>query len=247
MGTSQSSKGSKNKSPLVPSWADATPTPPMSPQRFRGFRGAIGQYVKSGNLTDLNKALGHYSRSASGGSAIASKRFKPHYQVGGNLFDILQKKSITVNNVVINLQSWVGKSTDEVIDYLSNTLSKESGGDSEKIRYALNEALSQALDGITQFSFDSITDEVLISILINYLVECVFIQVIHEAGDSWKKSTNTQTPIQAENAMHELIKVVVDQKMCAKFATGINLLSAADILEVQQNTILDVWHEWEAF
>src|SRR5882762_5612382 len=94
MGTSSSSKGTNSSRPLVPSWADDQPDKPLpnpEPQRFRAFRTAFGKAAgNGGDRDDLRRALGHFARTATGGSTVGPRRFGNVYSAGGGLYSALR-------------------------------------------------------------------------------------------------------------------------------------------------------------
>src|ERR1700731_365839 len=92
MGTSASNSGSGGGSPLVPPWADIDnegPGPEPDPQRFRGFRTALGRFVSNGDTAAGQGALGRFVSSGLGGSAIGVRRFAPAISAGGRLSELV--------------------------------------------------------------------------------------------------------------------------------------------------------------
>ncbi len=92
MGTSASSKGSGRDQPLVPPWADdepGKPVPQAEPKRFQAFRRSFGKYLQTRDPRDLQRSLGHYARTATGGSAVGPRRFGSVYNTGGDLYSVL--------------------------------------------------------------------------------------------------------------------------------------------------------------
>ncbi|CAK8725215.1 Phycobilisome protein [Candidatus Electrothrix laxa] len=215
MGTSQSNPGPGGESPLVPPWADDQPQeslPTPEPKRFKGFRQSLGSFVSSGDRNDLQRAIGHYARKATGGSGGAARRMGSVSKAGGSLFGTLNGIPAEPGEVRVNLDSLSGLPCELAISAITNALTPENG-DSDKIRIAMNHALAEALDGVEIFDSQSITDDVIIDTMISYLSESVFLQIVSDAGKAWNKA---ETPIQAmraETELQELIKVVVDKHM----------------------------------
>ena len=67
-----------------------------------------------------------------------------------------------------------------------NALTPENG-DAEKIKAAINTALSEALEGLTEFDPTSISDEMLVNIMIFYLRESIFEQVVMDSDRAFQK------------------------------------------------------------
>jgi hypothetical protein len=248
MGTSQSSTGPGSGSPLVPPWADdqpQTPLPPSEPARFKGFRQSLGRFISNGDQNDLQRAIGHYARKATGGSGVA-RRMGSVSKAGGRLFGTLSGIPAGPGEKSVNLDSLSGLPCELAISAITNALTSEDG-DSDKIRTAMNHALVEALDGIEVFDPKSITDDVIVDTMICYLSESVFLQIVSDGGKAWNKA---ETPIQtmrAETELQELIKVVVDKKMAPKLTGNIRSFSREQMVQIERQTVIDVWKEWEAY
>ena len=229
MGTSQSSVGPNGRSPLLPAWVDGsqatTQTP--DPQRLKGLRQAIGRAVRGGGSDDVRKALGHYARKASGGRNTTVHKLEKVTQAGASLFGI-------------------GQSCDKVINQITELLVGHHG-DSDKIRSAMNIALSEALEGMTTFDENSITTEVIGGMMVCYLTESIFLQIAHDAGKAWKKGDDPVQIARAENDLRQLIREVVDIKLAPKFTDDVCQLTIKQMQEIQNQAILEIWEEWEEY
>ncbi|PJG85800.1 hypothetical protein [Conservatibacter flavescens] len=244
MGTSQSSVGPNGRSPLLPSWVDDNQTPPQIPvpQRLKGVRQAIGRAVLGGGRESVRKALGHYARKASGGKHISVQKLGKITQAGSGLFGIFSDGQ--QQQYSVNLHSLNGQPCDEVINQITELLAGHHG-DSDKIRYAMNIALSEALEGMTTFDENSVTVEVIGKMMICYLTESIFIQISHDAGNAWNKGNNPVQIAEAENDLRQLIREVVDITLATKFTDDIFHLTTEQMQEIQNQAILDIWEEWE--
>jgi hypothetical protein len=249
MGTSTSSKGANNRSPLVPPWADidgAGPGPQPEPNRFQSFRTSLGRFVSSGDGDYLRKALRSYARSSTGGSNVGPRRFGAMAQAGAGLFGTLNQLRADLGNAPVNLRGLAGRPTREVIDALVNALVPENG-DADRIRAALNEALSECLEGVEQFDFSNITDDVLTELMVRYVSFCVFEQIVMDSRDAFAKA---HTPAQAEAAEAQLltlVQTVVDKHMAPLLQGRISAMTQAQIRTAQIAAIREVWLEWEAY
>ncbi|XWY20940.1 hypothetical protein ACNGTP_07040 [Bisgaard Taxon 45] len=246
MGTSQSSVGPNGRSPLLPSWVDDSQTPPQTPepQRLKGLRQAIGRAVVGGGREDVRKALGHYARKSSGGKHTSVQRLGKITQAGVGLFGIFSGNQ--QQQYSVNLNSLNGQSCDEVINQITELLVGHHG-DSDKIRTAMNVALSEALEGMMTFDENSITVDVIGKMMVCYLTESIFLQIAHDAGKAWKKGDNPVQIAEVENALRQLIREVVDIKLAPKFTNDACQLTTEQMQEIQNQAILDIWEEWEAY
>ena len=251
MGTSQSHPGSSGYSPLVPPWADDQPDiplPPPEPTRFRPFRRALGQYVRDGNNADLRTALGHYSRTSTAGGRTASRRLGSVTRVGALLYGALSDggDSGVASEPGIDLESFAGQPCDVAIDAITRALTT-TDGDSDKIRSAMNHALVEALDGVEIFDPNSITDEIIAETMIGYLSESIFLQIVEDGSKAWTKAETPSRVAVAENALHELIRVVVDKHMAPKLLGNGRSFTSDQMRELQREVIQSVWKDWEAY
>ena len=249
MGTSTSSKGPNNSNPLVPPWADVDgegPGPEPQPNRFRGFRTSLGRFVSSGDQSYLRKALRGYSRNATGGSISGARRFGAMAQAGGGLYGTLNQLRNDPANAPVNLRDLAGSSTREAINAIVDSLVPENG-DADRIRAALNEALATCLDGETTFDFNSITDEVLMDVMVTYVTSCVYEQILLDSARAFAKA---RTPSQAEDAeqvLFELVRTVTEKHMQPLLEGQLRSMTTNQIQAAQLTAIKEVWREWEVY
>lgn len=246
MGTSQSSVGPNGRSPLLPSWVDdsqATTQMP-DPQRLKELRQAIGRAVRGGGCDDVHKALGHYARKASGGKHTAVQKLGKITQAGSDLFGIFSGSQ--QQQYSVNLHSLNGQPCDQVINQITELLAGHHG-DSDKIRSAMNIALSEALEGMTTFDENSITTKVIGRMMVCYLTESIFLQIAHDAGKAWKKGDDPVQIARAENDLRQLIREVVDIKLAPKFTDDVCQLTIEQMQEIQNQAILEIWEVWEEY
>lgn len=249
MGTSTSSKGPNNRSPLVPPWADLDgegPGPDPDPHRFQAFRTQLGKFVSGRDPQHLKKALRSYARSSTGGSGVAPRRYQAMAQAGGGLYAALSQLQGQPAQAPIYLRNCVGRPVREAIDALVNAL-VPNNGDADRIRAALNDALADCLNGVATFEFGIFDDAMLVSVMLAYVVRCIFEQIILDSKDAFAKA---KTPAQAERAereLKELITVVTEQHMRPLFDQGGHAMTPDQIQHVQLEAIREVWREWENY
>jgi len=251
MGTSQSSSGPGGSSPLVPPWADdepqkPLPTPPGA--RFATFRRSLGRFLKTNNQSDLKSALGYYASKGTGGGGIASRRFGSVTNAGARLYGLLSSlaESKVPPDVSIDLDDLKGQPCDIAIDIITRSLATNDG-DTEKIRVAMNHALVEALDGIAVFDPTNITVDIIITIMINYLSEAIFLQIVMDAGKAWTNAETATQAVTAENTLRELIKVIVDKNMAPRLKKNTRTFTKQEMKTLQREVIKIVWREWEGY
>lgn len=252
MGTSTSSKGPGKNSPLVPPWADPDdhgPGPTPDPNRFQSFRINLGKFISSGESISLRRALGHYARTATGGHSVAPRRFGALARAGGDLFETLValrdgQSATTESGFDLSLLN--GQDTDIAIDTIVQVLGPENG-DADRVRVAMTEALSECLDGIDKFDFSSITDEILINVLLAYVRRYVFQQIVLDSRAAFAKTGAFSRIQQAEDDLLELVGAATDKHMRPLLGENVRMLRGSQIVEAQLRAIREVWMEWEVY
>lgn len=249
MGTSTSSKGANNRSPLVPPWADVDgkgPGPEPEPNRFQGFRTSLGRFVATGDGGALRKGLRAYAHTSTGGSENGPRRFGAMAQAGSGLFDALNALRVDPAAAPFNLGALAGHSTLELIEALVEALVPVNG-DAERIRVALTEALATCLDGVENFDFASITEETIVELMVAYTALCVFEQIVLDSNEAFTKAESTDRAREAEKELWELVQATTDKHMQPLLQDRIGQMSQADMQAVQLAAIKEVWSEWEGF
>lgn len=254
MGTSSSGRGPKNAAPLVPPWADADgggPGVAPADNRFTAFRINLGHFVSKGEHGSLRRALGHYARTATGGAAVGPRRFGAMVQAGGALFAALKDlreggTGAGAEAGGVDLSSLRGVDTKVAIQELVRALTPPNG-DAEKIQVAMQEALSQSLEGMTDFDPSQISDETLVTMMIAYLGDCIFKQITLDSDRAFQKADTLEKAVEAERGLLQLINATVDKHMRPLFSSGLRTLTRSSVEEIQRRAVADVWAEWETY
>lgn len=252
MGTSSSGRGPKNAAPLVPPWADTDgggPGAAPADNRFTAFRINLGHFVSRGEHASLRRALGHYARSSTGGAAVGSRRFGAMIRAGGALFSALQdlrEGGTGTAAVGVDFSALRGIDTKVAIQELVRALTPPNG-DAEKIQVAMQEALSQSLEGMTDFDPTQISDETLVKMMVAYIGDCVFKQITLDSDRAFQKADTLEKAVDAEGGLVLLINSTVDKHMRPLFSSGLQTLSRSAVEEIQRRALADVWVEWEAY
>lgn len=249
MGTSTSSKGANNRSPLVPPWADVDgqgPGPKPEPNRFQGFRTSLGRFVATGNGDELRKALRAYARTSTGGAANGPRRFGAMAQAGSGLFNAINALRTNPATAPFNLGALAGRSTRELIDALVEAL-VPINGDAERIRVALTEALVTCLDGVADFDFATITEDTIVELMVAYTTLCVFEQIVLDSNDAFTKAESAERARETEEELWELVQVTTDKHMQPLLKNQVGQMSQADMQAAELAAIKEVWTEWEGF
>jgi len=249
MGTSTSSKGANNRSPLVPPWADVDgqgPGPKPEPNRFQGFRTSLGRFVATGDGDELRKGLRAYARTSTGGAANGPRRFGAMAQAGSGLFNAINTLRTNPGAAPFNLGALAGKSTRELIDALVEALVPVNG-DAERIRIALTEALAICLDGVMAFDFATITEDTIVELMVTYTALCVFEQIVLDSNEAFTKADSAERAREAEEELWELVQATTDKHMQSLLRGHVGQMSQVGMQAAQLAAIKEVWAEWEGF
>jgi hypothetical protein len=209
----------------------------------------MGKFVSTGNNEYLRRALGHYVRNSIGGSATGVRRFNQMMASGGTLFgllDELRSGGTGIARTGVDLSRLAGMPVEAAIQAIVEAVAPETG-DRELIRVAMLEALIECLQGQDVFNPAAISNEILVELLINFLIQCVFTHIVYESNESFAKNTDTTATAQRENDLLELIRVEVDSHAAPLIASGENL-TAEQMQAIERSVIagvLDVWEGWE--
>lgn len=248
MGTSTSSKGPNGNTPLVPSWANENGGSIACgiDNSLGDFRSNLGKAARTQSGTYLRKAIGHYAKNATGGKAVAPKRYQKLIAAGGGLFDLFQ--NIQAGNDYLNLKmsDLNGQPIDIVIDKIIENL-LVIDGDSERIRASLNQSLAECLDGIDEFDFTKISTDMIIDLMLNYTEQYLFQQIILDSRGAFDKADTPEKIANLEQDLHSLIKSSVDKHMSTLIKDGGTSLTRNNIENIQMKALEEIWGEWEDY
>ncbi|MFH6566776.1 hypothetical protein [Pseudomonas kulmbachensis] len=165
---------------------------------------------------------------------------------GGALFGAMASFREGLSIPGLDLASLNGQDTDLVISAIVEALATEDG-DSDRVRIAMNEALSECLQGYDEFDFSSITDEMLVQMMLVYVTNCVFSQVVLDSNDAFAKAKSAAQVEQAERDLHSLVESVTDEHMRPLLSGNLKSFTSARVEQVQLLVIKEVWSEWEGY
>lgn len=248
MGTSTSSKGPGSNSPYVPASIDTNGQhiPEAPPQRFKGFRVNLGKFVSSGDSDYLRSAVSNYASGATGGSSIAATRFGSMAGAGGALFGAIAGLRDGQAPPGIDLAALNGRDTDIAIDLIVQALATEDS-DSDRIRVAMNDALSECLEGYDDFDFERITDDMLVQMMLAYVTKCIYGQIVLDSKDAFAKAASPSQVEQAERDLYSLVESVSDKHMRPLLSGNLRSFSSIKMKNIQLASIREIWSEWEAY
>jgi hypothetical protein len=111
----------------------------------------------------------------------------------------------------------------------------------------MNSALTEALEGVDTFDPSNMTEDMIVNVMINYLTDSIFLEILQNSGNSFDYSNNPIELVSRQNDLHELIRVIVDTNLSRRIKDGIRMLNANQLTDLQRQTIVEVWQEWENY
>jgi hypothetical protein len=167
-------------------------------------------------------------------------------QSGAGLYEVLNQLRNDLGNAPVNLRALAGRSTREAINAIVDALVPENG-DADRIRAALDEALSTCLDGEADFDFNNVTDDVLMDIMVTYVAQCVFEQVVQDSDKAFAKAKTDKQYQDAEQTLLELVRAVTEKHMRPLLEGQLQSMTNKQMQAAQLAAIREVWREWEGY
>lgn len=233
MGTSTSSSGPGSGNPLDPPWLDDVAAgvgagscvpvgdpgvpqrtgPPGNspPARYRDARRELRRFINTGSRESLGKALGHYSRTGSGGSGAVASRMRASTKAGAELFAFLSTVSGGRSQ---QARAWVaelratGATADDVVNAIVRELAPPGGSaDEESLRDSMASALSDLLVEDPNLDLLSLREDDIWSLMNLFLAAEVANRVCFDIGQSFESSgVDPATAILREQEMRSFIR-----------------------------------------
>lgn len=212
MGTSTPSGGSRNNTPLVPTWLEQDtppssapvdsdpqsmepnlpgsfklPIPPVDASRFTAARTSFSRFSSSGGVdkSNLGRALSSYVRSSCGGPKNAAIRMGPAISAGGRLVSFMADASGRGLEAALrrfNLQGLAGKPIQEVFLALTDFICPDGGSADEGL---VRDAFIEMVAELAEdgvSSFDTITEDQLRTIIERFMTHSVKDRILNDIG-----------------------------------------------------------------
>jgi hypothetical protein len=233
VGTSQSKPPAHGGAPLVPSWADQDPLPPvpdpsppaqgsptpvqpleggaLQPRRNSGMRRALKKFYQDGDHQNARRALGHFARRSMGSGAIAPQRLARAARVGAAAFSAIAGAAAGAVPAAgtLNFNSLAGRPITEAIAAIVDAFSTPGILDEDAIRTAMSEALAEAFSGLDTFDPSNIDDYTALVAARTFVAEMVFASVMSEQGQAAANVTPQQA-VARENDIRDIVRELTD-------------------------------------
>lgn len=240
MGTSQSKRDAPSSAPLIPPWADQDPAPPPGPgsedpatpspgddgqqaptipalvplappRRYAAFRASLGRYAATGDRRDARAALGHWSRTSTGGAA-GSGRTARAARAGGAALAGLARAGAGLPPVpgALDVRTLAGLPTDAAVARIVDAFCPPGILNEELARLSVGEAVAAALAGADTFDPASIDGNAVRVATLALAAELVFVAVAGDGGRALALAPSPVAAVQREADLRSLVREVAD-------------------------------------
>lgn len=210
MGTSASSMGARNNSPIIPEWLAPETGNCLTPaNRFNQPRKFAREFLCTLDSSSIRKALKEYVRKSLGGHSSAGLRFVSFSKVAADILTSLHGEGFVKEDNIRNLS---GLSPDELLDLILSQCCPVNG-DADKIRDACIEAYSNTQDEYPKLDPFNLTDEQLAFLITEMLSQMLFYQFLNDLGKAFFASASPNAKIDLENQVLDLIREITDHAL----------------------------------
>jgi len=254
MGTSSNSKGSTDRSPLVPPHADSEPgsPPPTRPEQgLSNFRRSLTGFIKSGGSELRDRTLSRYASGAVGGSSAGVRRFGAIASGAAAALDALSELGSGGTGEAAtgqDLSDAIGAPVEIAAQMIAEAISPEDS-EGDLIRQLMQDAICEALQDEEFLERDSVTPEFLDEVLFLYTVEAILHDIMAREGSPSLDAAESAEILQArENELREAVESEVDSRLAA-FEDGRDLatMTNEDRKQLQLDSIRAVLEIWESY
>jgi hypothetical protein len=198
------------------------------PQRYRGFRIALGRFAGSGSRDDARHALGRWaSRSVGGGSAASRRTVRAARTGGAALVGLARAGSGQApEGNALDLRNLAGQPIETAIAAIIDAFMPPGILDEVAARLAMEQALAETLAGADTFDPAALDTNAVQTATLAFVAELVFVQVAGDAGRSLA-AVGPVAAAQREADIRSLVREVVN-------FVGTPVLSAAGVVLNEQ-------------
>ncbi|QDU65293.1 hypothetical protein [Engelhardtia mirabilis] len=148
-------------------------------------------------------------------------------------------------SIGVDLSRLKSAPTDYAIQEIARAIAP-SNGDRERIINGLQAALSRALEGSEVFEPEGLSEDILVDVLLNYLTEVVFEQVVLDSDHAFEKAEDPEVNVKREGELFEVVEASVDKHLHPLLGDNVSQFSADDLAKLQRDALKEVWEEWDA-
>lgn len=198
------------------------------PQRYRGFRIALGRFANSGTRDDARTALGRWAKKSIGGGSAGARRVARASRLGGAALAGLARAGAgqAPEGDALDIRTLAGQSIEVAIGAIVDAFMPPGILDEIAARLAMEQALAEALGTADTFDPTAMDANAVRIATLAFIAELVFVQVAGDAG----RSLAAVGPVAAarrESDIRSLVREVVN-------LIGAPVLSAAGTVLSEQ-------------
>jgi hypothetical protein len=181
------------------------------PQRYRGFRIALGRFVNWGLRDDARTALGRWATRSVGGGSAGARRVARAARTGGATLAGLARAGAgqAPEGNALDIRTLAGQPVEIAIDAILDAFMPSGILDEVAARLAMEQALAQALGTADIFDPAAMDENAVRVATLAFVAELVFMQVVGDAGPSLSLAGPVEA-VRREAAIRSLVREVVN-------------------------------------
>lgn len=156
------------------------------PQRYRGFRIALGRFAHSGTRDDARTALGRWAKKSMGGGSAGARRVARAARTGGAALAGLARAGAgeAPEGGALDVRTLAGQPIEAAIGAIVDAFMPPGILDEVAARLAMEQALAEALGTADTFEPTAMDANAVRIATLAFIAELVFVQVAGDAGRS---------------------------------------------------------------
>jgi hypothetical protein len=156
------------------------------PQRYRGFRIALGRFAHSGTRDDARTALGRWAKKSMGGGSAGARRVARAARTGGAALAGLARAGAgeAPEGGSLDVRTLAGQPVEAAIGAIVDAFMPPGILDEIAARLAMEQALAEALGTADTFDPTAMDANAVRIATLAFIAELVFVQVAGDAGRS---------------------------------------------------------------
>lgn len=221
------------------------------PGRFMGANRGIGGFARSGDRSDMKRALGHYVRKGYGGHSTTTKRMGGTIHTADALYTALgadDTNPYTQPGAALDPALIGGKSSDEIMDALVEVVCPVNGTqDIEASRNSIKDALSELLDVYPNADLLNLEPEQRNIAIERFVALDVFRRIDLDIGKTVReKAPNSIIGLERLKDIRDYVRETVSEAFRNLRNAG-QVLSANRIMEIVKSALTETFSVFEGY
>lgn len=225
--------------------------PIAPPSRFGGARRSMGDYVRSGDKSGMQKGLGQYIKKGYGGSSTATRRMASTASTAQSLFSALSSEAQNpqmADGGALDPAQLSGKTAYEIMDIIVEAVSPIDGTqDTEASRDSIKDALSDVLSYFPDANLNDLSDGQKEFAIERFVAGDVFRRIDLDLGKNIRdKASSTSAALGRLKEIREYVRETVSSAFRSLRALG-QILTNQTATQVVQNAIRETCQVFEGY